>query len=253
MIDLKSVKEIDKIRQAGIVVSEILQNLKIKISPGVTTLELDHLAADLMRQKGVRSADLGYHGYPGHICVSLNEEVVHGIPSDRKIIRDGDLVSVDVTIEKDGFYADSAVTVIAGNGDVPEDIRKLVRVTEESLNLGIVQAVIGNRIGDISNAVQKYVEQNGFSVIREFIGHGIGRSMHEEPPVPNYGNPGKGPRLLEGMVLAIEPMVGMGRPEVNILEDDWTVVMQDGKPAAHFEHTIAVTRNGPVVLTRSKS
>jgi methionyl aminopeptidase len=250
MIDLKSDKEIEKIRQAGIVVAEILQNLKDKISPGVTTLELDQLAAELMRQKRVRSADLGYHGYPAHICVSLNEEVVHGIPSDRRIIRDGDLVSVDVTIEKEGFYADSALTVIAGVGDVPEPIRKLVQVTEKSLDCGIAQAVIGNRIGDISNAVQTYVEKNGFSVIREFIGHGIGRTMHEEPPVPNYGNPGKGPRLLEGMVLAIEPMVGMGRPEVNILDDDWTVVMQDGKPSAHFEHTVAITKKGPIVLTR---
>ena len=203
----------------------------------------------MIRKRNARSADFGYRGYPAHICVSINEEVVHGIPSERRV-KEGDIVSIDVTVDKEGFFADAAETVIVENHGDLESVKTLVRVTQNALHKGIEKAVIGNRVGDISHAIQECVENYGFSVVRDFIGHGIGTSMHEEPAVPNYGEAGKGVRLKEGMVLAIEPMVGMGRPEVEILEDGWTVIMRDKKPAAHFEHTVAITRNGPEILTK---
>ena len=249
MIYFKSLKEIESIRAAGLVVAEVLLELKDRLVPGITTKDLDLWAAESIHKKGGKSADLGYHGYPAHICVSVNEQLVHGIPSGR-VINEGDIVSIDVTVIKNGWHGDAAVTIIVGNPDaIPESHQRLVKVTADSLSLGIEQAVVGNRIGDISHAVQAYVEKHGFSVIREMIGHGIGRSMHEDPPVPNYGSPGRGPRLLEGMVLAIEPMVSMGRPDIRVLDDGWTVVMKDGMPSAHFEHTVAVTKDGPVILT----
>jgi methionyl aminopeptidase len=203
----------------------------------------------LIEKRGAKSADLGYRGYPANMCISVNEEVVHGIPSKRKLI-EGDIVSLDVTVVKNGFFADAAETCIVQTNVIPEDVKTLVKVTEESLYCGIAAAIVGNRVGDISHTIQEYVEKYGFSVIRDFIGHGIGLSMHEEPAVPNFGDPGKGVRLKEGMVLAIEPMVGMGGPEVDILSDGWTVVMRDTKPAAHFEHTVAITKQGPKILTK---
>lgn len=203
----------------------------------------------MIEQRGAKSADLGYRGYPANMCISVNEEVVHGIPSKRKLI-EGDIVSLDVTVVKNGFFADAAETCVVHRNHIPDDVKSLVKVTEESLYRGIAAAIVGNRVGDISHTIQEYVEKHGFSVIRDFIGHGIGLSMHEEPAVPNFGDPGKGVRLKEGMVLAIEPMVGMGGPEVDILSDGWTVVMRDTKPAAHFEHTVAITKQGPKILTK---
>jgi len=246
MIILKSPQEIEKMRVSGRAVGEVLAELKKSVRAGIKTKELDQLTAELIEQKKAKSAFFGYHGYPSHICISINEEVVHGIPGDR-VIQDGDLVSIDFGLFIDGYCGDSAFSVIVGKPNPEKE--KLMRVTEESLFAGIEQARPGNRLYDISHAVQTVVEKNGFCVVRDFVGHGIGRQMHEDPQVPNFGTPNKGPRLEVGMVLAIEPMVNIGTHHVKVLEDGWTVVTEDRLPSAHFEHTVAILESGPEILT----
>lgn len=246
MIVCKSAAEIGRMRAANLLVADVLGALKAAAAPGVTTAALDDLAESTIRAAGGVPAFKGYRGYPATICASVNEQVIHGIPSQRRL-SDGDVLSIDVGVLLDDFYGDAAVTVPIG--EIPEEAARLLRVTEQSLYEAIGQARIGNRVSDISHAVQRHVEANGYSVVREFVGHGIGRSMHEEPQIPNFGTPGRGPRLAEGMVLAIEPMVSMGQPGVRVLDDGWTAVTKDGSLAAHFEHTVAVTASGPQVLT----
>ena len=233
-------------RASGKIVAEILQVLKEKAQPGITTAQLDGLAADIIRVRDVKSAFLGYHGYPAHICVSVNEEVVHGIPGNR-VIREGDLVSIDAGVFKDGYCGDAAISFAVG--DVPEEVRRLIESTERSLEEGIKKATAANRLHDISAAVESYAAAHGFSVVRDYVGHGIGTQMHEDPQVPNFGKPHSGPRLKEGMVLAIEPMLNAGTHEVEVLKDGWTVVTKDRRPSAHFEHTVAITAQGPEILT----
>ncbi len=216
--------------------------------PGITTLELDRKAEEYIRAQGAIPAFKGYNGFPATLCTSVNEQVVHGIPSLRSL-ESGDIISIDCGAVIDGYFGDAAVTLAIG--DVDENLLKLLKVTEESLMFGIAQAKVGNRLYDISHAVQKHVEDNGFSVVRDYVGHGIGRAMHEDPQIPNFGKPGRGPRLEVGMALAIEPMVNMGTYEVLTLKDHWTVVTKDKKPSSHFEHTVAITENGLEILTRS--
>ena len=220
------------------------------VKPGVTTKELDDFAERYTREHGARPAFKGYRGYPASLCTSINREVVHGIPSDTRVLRDGDILSIDFGVELDGYYGDAAVTIPVG--EISPERKKLLEVTLESLEEGIQKIRAGNRLSDVSAAVQQCVEKNGFSVVREFVGHGIGTKMHEEPQLPNYGEPGRGPRLQEGMVLAIEPMVTSGGPAVRVLDDKWTAVTEDGSDSAHFEHTVAVTANGPWILTRPR-
>jgi methionyl aminopeptidase len=246
LIILKSNEELEAMRRAGSLVAKTLALLKDAVRPGITTAELDSLAEDLIRNHGGVPAFKGYYGFPGSICSSVNEQVVHGIPGIRKL-KDGDIISIDIGTIVDGFYGDAAVTLPVG--DISEEAQKLLSVTEGSLMAGIQQVRVGNRLSDISNAVQIYVEGEGFSVVRDYVGHGIGRNMHEDPQIPNYGPPGRGPRLEPGMVLAIEPMVNVGSYRVETLEDNWTVVTADRSLSAHFEHTVAVTENGPVILT----
>jgi len=246
-IEIKSAKEIEIMREAGQIVGDTLQILAKAAAVGMSTLELDRIAhAELLRRKA-KPAFLGYRGFPASLCVSVNSEVVHGIPSAQRKIKDGDLVSMDFGCIVGGFFADAAVTV--GVGKVTAEARRLIEVTKESLHKGIAAMKVNGRLGEVSSAVQRHVEAAGFSVVREFVGHGIGRALHEEPPVPNYGKPQTGVRLAEGMVLAIEPMVNLGSPEVAILEDGWTAVTKDGSLSAHFEHTVALTQAGPVILT----
>ena len=233
-------------RGANALVADILAELAAAVQPGVTTGDLDRLAERRVREAGAVPAFKGYRGYPATLCASVNEEVVHGIPSDRRLA-DGDVISLDMGVLVDGFYGDSAVTV--GVGRIDENAAKLLRVTEEALYRGIEQARIAGRLSDIGHAIQSWVEANGFSVVREFVGHGIGTKLHEEPQIPNYGQPGRGPRLVEGMVLAIEPMVNVGRASVKVLPDGWTAVTRDGSLSAHFEHTVAITTAGPMILT----
>jgi methionyl aminopeptidase len=248
MIILKTPDEIAVMAKASRVVAEALEVLKGAVKPGVTTDELDRVAESEIRSRGGIPAFKGYRNYPKTLCVSVNEQVVHGIPSKR-VLREGDIVGLDLGAIVGGFYGDSAMTVAVGRID--EKTAALVRVTEESLTLGIEQARVGNRLSDISHAVQCHVEAAGYSVVTEFVGHGIGRQLHEEPQVPNYGKPGQGPRLQPGMVLAIEPMVNMGGPAVRVLDDRWTAVTVDGSLSAHFEHTIAIQPSGPaLVLSR---
>lgn len=248
MIILKTPDEIALMAKASRVVAEALEVLKSAAKPGVTTDELDRLAEAEIRSRGAVPAFKGYRNYPKTLCVSVNEQVVHGIPSKR-ILKDGDIVGLDLGAIVGGFYGDSAVTIAVGRID--EKAATLVRVTEESLSLAIQQARVGNRLSDISHAVQQHVEAAGYSVVTEFVGHGIGRQLHEEPQVPNYGKPGQGPRLQPGMVLAIEPMVNMGGSAVRVLDDRWTAVTVDGSLSAHFEHTIAIQPSGPaLVLSR---
>jgi methionyl aminopeptidase len=232
---------------AGRLVGEVLTELTALVAPGVTTAELDEMAEKRIRQAGAMPAFKGYHGYPATICASINEEVIHGIPSGRRILNEGDVISIDVGASLDGYYGDSAVTLPVGQ--VSEQAATLLRVTEESLYKAIERVRVGGRISDLGHAVQQHVEAYGFSVVREFVGHGIGQRMHEEPQVPNYGEPGRGPRLTEGMVLAIEPMVNAGKPAVKVLGDGWTAVTRDGSLSAHFEHTVAVTAGEPWILT----
>ncbi len=247
MIICKSPAEIEKMRRSGRLVRELLGEISEKVRPGVTTLDLEKFAEKRLNDLGARPAFKGYRGYPCCLCTSVNEQIIHGIPSDRRL-NEGDVLSLDLGVVMDGFFGDSAVTIPVG--EIAEDARKLLRVTEEALERGMKQARPGNRLGDISAAVQEYVEGQGFSVVREFVGHGIGRDLHEDPQIPNFGTPGRGPVLKEGMVLAIEPMVNAGLPETRVLDDHWTAVTADGAFSAHFEHMVAVTGNGPDVLTR---
>ena len=248
MIILKTPDEIAVMAKASRVVAEALRVLKDAVKPGVTTDELDRLAESEIRARGATPAFKGYRNYPKTLCASVNEQVVHGIPSKR-VLKEGDIIGLDLGAIVGGFYGDSAVTV--GVGRIDEKTAMLVRVTEESLSLAIEQAQVGNRLSDISHAVQRHVEAAGYSVVTEFVGHGIGRQLHEEPQVPNYGKPGQGPRLQSGMVLAIEPMVNMGGSAVRVLDDRWTAVTVDGSLSAHFEHTIAIQPSGPaIVLSR---
>src|SRR5215213_10756140 len=235
-------------RAANGLVAEVLAELRAMVAPGVTTADLDAHAESRLRDHGGEPAFKGYHGYPATICASVNEEVVHGIPSRREL-REGDIVSIDLGVLLDGFFGDAAVTVPVG--PITEGAADLLRVTEESLHRGLAHARLGGRVSDIGHAVQAHVEAHGFSVVREFVGHGIGASLHEEPQIANYGDPGRGPRLAEGMTLAIEPMVNVGRPGVKMLADGWTAITRDGSLSAHFEHTVAVTKNGPLVLSRA--
>ena len=251
MITLKSAREIEVLRRANVIVAEILEELKKKVAPGVTTLELDSLAEELTYKKKALPAFKGYQMagrvYPGSLCVSVNEEIVHGIPGARAL-KEGDVVGLDFGVIYEGFYGDSAFTV--GVGKVNEEAARLMRVTEESLYRGIEQLVEGKRLGDLSSVVQKTVEEAGFSVVRAFVGHGIGKRLHEDPPVPNYGEPDRGLRIREGMVLAIEPMVNAGGWDVKMKEDGWTAVTADGSLSAHFEHSVAITKNGPYILSK---
>jgi methionyl aminopeptidase len=246
VIICKSVAELERMRTANALVAHILAELRDVVRPGVTTADLDALAESRIRDHGGEPAFKGYHGYPATICASVNEEVVHGIPSRRQLV-EGDIVSIDLGVQLDGFYGDAAVTVPVGR--VSEKAAELLRVTEEALHLAIAKTRLGARVSDIGHAVQAHVEKAGFSVVREFVGHGIGASLHEEPQIPNYGTPGRGPRLSEGMVLAIEPMVNLGKPAVRVLNDGWTAVTRDSSLSAHFEHTVAVTPDGPLVMT----
>ncbi|MBI2104595.1 MAG: type I methionyl aminopeptidase [Candidatus Omnitrophica bacterium] len=246
MIELKTPNELDAMRRIGRIVAGLLAHLAGLVRPGLKTKALDEAAAAYLARAGARPAFLGYRGFPATICVSVNEEVVHGIPGPRTI-RDGDLVSLDVGGILDGWYGDAATTVPVGSPS-PQALR-LTRTARRALEAGIARAVVGNRVSDISHAVQKVVEGEGFHVVREFVGHGIGHALHEDPPIPNFGPPHIGPRLAAGMCLAIEPMVTVGRSEVEILRDGWTAVTRDRSLAAHFEHTVAVTERGPEVLT----
>jgi methionyl aminopeptidase len=246
MIICKSPSELERMKAANQVVADVLQALREATVPGVTTGELDAMAESLIRAAGAEPAFKGYHGFPGTICASVNEEVIHGIPSQRELV-EGDIISIDLGAVLDGFYGDSAITVPVGR--VNERAASLLQVTEESLHRAIAQVKVDARISDLGHAVQEHVEGHGFSVVREFVGHGIGSRLHEEPQIPNYGPAGRGPRLAEGMVLAIEPMVNMGKPAVRVLSDGWTAVTKDGLLSAHFEHTVAVTAQGPLVLT----
>jgi methionyl aminopeptidase len=248
MVVRKSQSELEKMHRANLLVDRVLKRLKGAIRPGVTTAELDTLAEDTIRDAGATPAFKGYRGFPANLCVSINEEVVHGIPSSKRILSEGDIVSLDVGTVVDGFVGDGAITVPVG--EVDEKTCKLLQVTEQALYKGIEQVRVGNRVSDIGHAVQNYVEEHGFSVVRDFVGHGIGTKMHEEPQIPNYGQPGRGYRLLPGMTLAIEPMVNVGQHFVKVLSDNWTVVTTDGSFSAHFEHSVAVTENGPWILSR---
>jgi methionyl aminopeptidase len=247
LIVLKSSEEVKKMMKAGTIVGEVLGSIKKMIQTGITTKEIDIFAEEHIKALGGKPAFKGYRGYPASICASINNEVVHGIPSSRKL-KDGDIVSIDLGVYYEGFFGDSAFT--APVGKIDQEAERLLRITEEALILGIDNAVVGKRVSDISHAIQRHAEENGLSVVRTFVGHGIGRELHEEPQIPNYGEPGKGPRLKEGMTLAIEPMVNQGTYEVQILADGWTAVTADGKKSAHFEHTVLVTSGSPEILTK---
>ncbi len=250
MIFLRQPEEIDKLRASNIIVADILEEIKSKVRSGITTLELDRIAEELCIKRGAKPAFKGYRGYPFSLCISVNSEVVHGLPSQRTLMA-GDVVSLDYGVLYKGYYGDAAITVAIGQ--ISEEAEKLIKVTEESLYLGIDQARVGNRLGDISATVQGHVEKAGFSVVRDFVGHGIGRSLHEEPQIPNFGKRGRGVALKAGMVLAIEPMVNAGSYQVEVLQDGWTVLTADGKLSAHFEHSVAITDNGPEILSKRKS
>jgi methionyl aminopeptidase len=246
VIVCKSPAEIEKMRAANQLVAQVLEDLAALVEPGVSTADLDAAAEAKVRAAGAEPAFKGYRGYPATLCASVNEQVVHGIPN-RRALAAGDIVSLDMGVRLNGYYGDSAVTVPVGR--VSDEAIRLLRVTQEALQAGIAQVKVGGRISDIGHAIQRFVEAQGFSVVREFVGHGIGAALHEEPQIANYGEPGHGPRLAEGMTLAIEPMVNMGRAAVRVLADGWTAVTKDGSLSAHFEHTVAVTKNGPDVLT----
>lgn len=247
MIVLKSAEEIQSMREAGRVVAQAHALVRELIKPGITTLDLDRAVEEFLLKQNAIPAFKGYQGYPASICASVNEVVVHGIPSKDVVLEEGSIISVDIGAFVDGFCGDSAWTYPVG--EVDSQVLNLLQATEESLFLGIEQAKVGNRLSDISHAVQKRAEEGGFSVVRDFVGHGIGRQMHEAPQIPNFGPPGRGPRLKAGMTLAIEPMINVGGYHVQVLEDNWTVVTRDNKWSAHFEHTIAITDEGPVILT----
>ena len=236
-------------RQSGRVVRQVLDHVRSLVVPGASTMDLERAAEQKMKDLGVKPAFKGYYDYPCVLCTSINEEIVHGIPSEKRVLKAGDIVSVDCGVVLDGYYGDAAITVPVGEEITPE-LRKLLKVTEDSLYRGIEKVRIGNSVGDVGAAVQSFVEAAGFSVVREFVGHGIGTKLHEEPQVPNFGTPGHGARLREGMVLAIEPMVNFGKPEARVLSDKWTAVTADGSYSAHFEHCVAVTKDGPMILTQ---
>ncbi len=236
-------------RRSGRIVREVLDHLRTLVKPGATTMDLERAAEAKMKELGARAAFKGYYDYPCVLCTSINEEIVHGIPSEKRVLKEGDIVSIDCGVVLDGYYGDAAITVAVGASVTPE-LHKLLEVTEASLYKGIQQVLIGNAVGDVGAAVQEFVEANGFSVVREFVGHGIGTKLHEEPQVPNYGARGHGTRLREGMVLAIEPMVNFGKPGTRVLDDKWTAVTADGSFSAHFEHCVAVTKDGPMILTQ---
>ena len=251
MILIKSKKEIDYIRESCRIVAETLQLLKSNVKPGITTLELDKIAEDYIRSNNAVPAFKGYSqgnapGFPGSVCSSVDDEVVHGIPGSR-ILKDGEIVSVDIGVLKNGFFGDAALTVAVGN--ISDEKKKLMDVTERSLQLGIEQAIAGNKVHDISNAVQVYVEANGFSIVRDLCGHGVGKFLHEDPSIPNFGRKGTGPKLKNGMTIAIEPMVNAGKYDVITANDGWTILTADGSTSAHFEHTILINNNSPEILT----
>lgn len=251
MIPIKNSEAIGRMREACAVAATVLARLKEQVRPGITTYDLDQIGRDLIASFGARSACYGYQlhsrRYPAYTCLSVNEEVVHGIGSLRRILRDGDIISLDVVVEYNGYIGDNARTVPVGA--IAPRTAELLKVTEEALALGIAQATVGNRIGDISHAVQTFVESHGFGVVREMVGHGVGRAMHEEPQIPNFGRRNSGEKIKAGMTLAIEPMVNLGTHAVRTLSDGWTVVTTDGSPSAHFEHTVLTTDAGPEILT----
>jgi len=246
MIYLKNDSEIEKIQRAGRIVGNALKELQGIISPGISLLEIDKFAEEYAYKNKAKPAFKGYHSYPASICLSVNNVVVHGIPN-KYVLNSGDIVGLDYGVELDGYFGDAAITVPVGL--VSDEALNLLEVTRRSLEIGIEHAIIGSRIGDISSAIQQYVESFSYSVVRNFVGHGIGKKLHEEPPVPNYGQKGRGVKLEQGMVLALEPMVNIGSPETTILADGWTAVTKDGSLSAHFEHTIAITKSGPRILT----
>jgi len=248
-IHLRSAEEIEKMHRAGLIVHEVLNTLRSSVRPGMTTMDLEKIAEEKIAGKPGHPAFKGYRGYPCVLCTSVNSEIVHGIPSPKRKLKEGDIVSIDFGMEVDGYFADSAVTVPVGK--IGPELQKLLDVTRDSLDRAIDKMRTGNRLGDVGHAVQSLVEENGFSVVREFVGHGIGTKMHDEPNLPNYGEPGRGARLQEGMVIAVEPMVNAGGHEVR-MRDEWVAETADGSPSAHFEHTVAVTSNGPLILTRPK-
>ena len=247
MIICRSAAEIERLRRSGRMARALLLELQERVQPGVSTLELEKYIEKRIAQLGARPAFKGYRGYPCCLCTSVNDEVIHGIPSERSL-KKGDILSLDLGVVVDGYYGDSAITVPVS--EIPESTQRLLRVTQDALQFAIDQARLGNRLGDVSATVQRHVEENGYSVVREFVGHGIGRQLHEEPQVPNFGQPGHGPVLKQGMVLAIEPMVNAGGAAVRVLADNWTAVTADGTLSAHFEHMVAVSRNGPDILTQ---
>ena len=247
MIIGKSKKEIEKMRAAGQLVGRVLQELRWMVEPGITTIEVDRAAERMIRDAGALPTFKGYHGFPYSICASVNEQVVHGFPSDYEL-KEGDIFSIDVGVTLEGFVGDTATTVPVG--DVSPESLKLIQITEECLARAIEQCRAGLHLGDIGWAVQEHAESHGYSVVRDYVGHGIGRKMHEDPQIPNYGNPGKGPKIRNGYVFAVEPMVNLGTYETKVLADGWTVVTLDGRQSAHTEHTIAITENGPEVLTQ---
>lgn len=247
-IQIKSALELEKMRAAGIVLRQVHDAVKAAVKVGATTMDLERVAEAKVKELGAKAAFKGYHDYPAVLCTSVNNEVIHGIPNDRGQLKVGDIVSVDCGVVLNGYYADAAVTHPVG--EISPAVAKLLRVTEASLYAAIDKAVAGGRLWDISNAVQTMCEAEGYGVVKEFVGHGIGKNLHEDPQLPNYGPAGKGPRLKPGMVLAIEPMINMGTADVKVLEDGWTAVTKDGSMSAHFEHTVAITKDGPVILTR---
>jgi methionyl aminopeptidase len=246
MIIIKSPREIEQLKRSNAIVAEVFEKLKGMIQPGITTKELDQIAEEYILSKGGRPAFKGYRGFPATLCISINEEVVHGIPGQRRL-KEGDIVSLDVGVNFVGYFGDSAITLPVG--DVDPEGKRLLEVTKAALSIGIEKAKIGNRLFDISYAIQRWVESHGFSVVRDFVGHGIGKELHEEPQIPNFGAPHQGPRLEKGMVFALEPMVNEGTYEVRVLSDGWTVVTADGKRSAHFEHTITITDDGAEILS----
>ena len=249
MIDIKSSRELELMKEACVISAQALQLAGEAVRPGITTYEIDKIAYDFIIKCGAKPNFLNYGGFPATACISINDEVIHGIPSKKRVIKEGDIVSTDLGAAKNGYNGDNAATFICGSCSL--EVKRLVETTREALYKGIEQAVPGNRVGDIGNAVQTYCEERGFSVVRDFVGHGVGTKLHEEPSVPNFGHAGRGIRLLPGMTLAIEPMINLGTHKVKTLSDGWTVKTADGKASAHFENTVAITTNGPVILTKA--
>ena len=246
MVVLKTRREIELMREAGRISATALKVAGEAVRPGVSTLEIDTIARKYIESQGARPNFLGLYGFPATACISINNEVIHGIPSKNRILKEGDIVSIDLGAEKNGYHGDNAATFAVG--EISEEAKRLIDTTLESLYVGLKQAVAGNRVGDISNAIQMYCEERGFGVVRDFVGHGVGKELHEDPSVPNFGTPGRGVRLLPGMTIAVEPMINQGTWEVDQLSDGWTVVTKDGKLAAHFEHTIAITKDGECMI-----